>query len=63
LFERQQRGNQYFTQDRQQYFGYARIDAALTSKIRVFGSWLTQYAREAGDEFPTADPTASESGP
>jgi hypothetical protein len=55
-------GNQYFTQDRQQYFGYARIDAALTSKIRVFGSWLTQYAREAGDEFPTADPTASESG-
>jgi hypothetical protein len=46
-------GNQYFTQDRQQYFGYGRIDAALTSKIRVFGSWLTQYAREAGDEFPT----------
>ena len=30
-------GNQYFTQDRQQYFGYGRIDAALTQKIRVFG--------------------------
>lgn len=54
-------GNQTFTQDRQQYFGYGRLDAELTSKIRVFGSWLTQYAREAGDEFPTADPTASES--
>ena len=54
-------GNQYFTQDRQQYFGYGRIDAALTQKIRVFGSWLTQYARETGDEFPTADPTHSES--
>ena len=55
-------GNQYFTQDRQQYFGYARLDAELTDKIRVFGSWLTQYAREAGDEFPTNDPTPSESG-
>jgi hypothetical protein len=54
-------GNQYFTQDRQQYFGYGRIDAALTQKIRVFGSWLTQYARETGDEFPIADPTATES--
>jgi outer membrane receptor protein involved in Fe transport len=54
-------GEQYFTQDRQQYFGYGRIDAALTSKIRVFGSWLTQYARETGDEFPIEDATASES--
>jgi outer membrane receptor protein involved in Fe transport len=54
-------GNQYFTQDRQQYFGYGRIDAAITQRIRVFGSWLTQYAREAGDEFPIADPTSSES--
>jgi len=55
-------GNQYFTSDRQQYFGYARIDAALTQKIRVFGSWLYQYARETGDQFPTADPSAAEAG-
>ncbi len=54
-------GNQYFTQDRQQYFGYARIDAALTQKIRVYGSWLYQYARETGDELPTADPISTES--
>ena len=53
-------GNQYFTQDRQQYFGYGRIDAALTQKIRVFGSWLYQYARETGDEIPTSDPISTE---
>jgi hypothetical protein len=49
-------GVQYFTQDRQTYFTTARIDAALTSKIRVFGSWLYQYARETGDSMPTGDP-------
>ena len=51
-------GNQYFTQDRQTYFGSFRIDASLTNKIRVFGSWLDQYARETGDNLPTADPVA-----
>lgn len=54
-------GNQYFTQDRQQYFGYARIDAEVTPKIRVFGSWLYQYARETGVSIPTSDPIATES--
>jgi len=49
-------GVQYFTQDRQTYFGSLRIDAALTSKIRVFGSWLYQYGRETGDSLPTGDP-------
>jgi hypothetical protein len=49
-------GNQYFTQDRQTYFGTARLDATLTQKIRVFGSWLIQYARETGDNLPTNDP-------
>jgi hypothetical protein len=52
-------GSQYFTQDRQTYFTTFRIDAALTSKIRVFGSWLYQYARETGDSLPGADPTES----
>ncbi len=57
-------GNQYFTQDNQTYFGTGRIDATLTQKIRVFGSWLYQYAREtgAGSAFPIADPEKSESG-
>jgi len=51
-------GDQYFTQDRQTYFGTVRFDAALTQKIRVFGSWLDQYARETGDSLPGADPVA-----
>ena len=54
-------GLQYFTQDRQTYFGTARLDATLTQKIRVFGSWLYQYARETGDQLPTSDPVASQS--
>jgi len=54
-------GEQYFTQDRATYFGTIRLDAALTSKIRVFGSWLTQYARETGDALPYGDPVGYES--
>jgi hypothetical protein len=49
-------GDQYFTQDNQTYFGTARLDATLTQKIRVFASWLNQYARETGDNLPTNDP-------
>ncbi|MGB8261670.1 MAG: TonB-dependent receptor [Terracidiphilus sp.] len=54
-------GKQYFTQDRQTYFGTARLDATLSQKIRIFGSWLYQYARETGDSLPIADPTKPES--
>jgi len=54
-------GNQYFTQDKQTYFGTMRIDAAVTSKIRVFASWLDQYARETGDIMPYNDPINAES--
>lgn len=50
-------GKQYFTQDRQTYYGTGRLDAALTSKIRAYASWLYQYARETGDALPTSDPT------
>ncbi|HME34196.1 MAG TPA: TonB-dependent receptor [Candidatus Sulfotelmatobacter sp.] len=53
-------GEQYFTQDRQTYFGSARLDATLTQKIRVFGSWLIQYARETGDNLPDNDPVKSQ---
>ncbi|HUA93422.1 MAG TPA: TonB-dependent receptor [Terracidiphilus sp.] len=55
-------GNQYFTQDRQTYYTYARLDAALTDRIRVYGSWLYQYAREAGSSFPISDPTPTQAG-
>ena len=54
-------GSQYFTQDRQTYYGYFRLDAALTSKIRVFGSWLSQGSRETGQNMPVGDPISSES--
>ena len=52
-------GRQHFTQDQQTYFTTARLDAVLTQKIRVFGSWLYQYQRENGDSLPGADPIAS----
>jgi Carboxypeptidase regulatory-like domain len=48
-------GNQLFTQDLQQYYSTARLDASLTSKIRVFGSWLYQFQRETGVNLPGAD--------
>jgi len=48
-------GNQVFTQDNQQYFSTVRLDATLTQKIRVFGSWLYQYTRESGANLPNAD--------
>jgi hypothetical protein len=54
-------GLQYFTRDRQTYFGTLRVDAKLNDNFRVFGSWLDQYARETGDSLPIGDPVASES--
>jgi len=44
-------GAQYFTQDRQTYYGTARLDASLTQKIRLYGSWLYQYSRETGNSM------------
>jgi hypothetical protein len=55
-------GNQYFTQDNQQYFATGRLDFTATQKIRLYGSWLYQYARETGDSLPGADPINSEAG-
>jgi hypothetical protein len=53
-------GNQIFTNDSQQYFGTARIDATLTNKIRVFGSLLYQYQRATGVSLPGRDPINAE---
>lgn len=49
-------GNQTFTRDGQTYYGEARVDAAVTNKIRVWSSWLTQYQRVTGVR-PLADST------
>jgi outer membrane receptor protein involved in Fe transport len=55
-------GAQYFTQDKQSYFTNARLDYAATSRIRLYASWLYQYARETGAAMPISDPVNSESG-
>ena len=49
-------GTQYFTQDRQTYYATGRLDATVTQKIRLHGSWLNQYGRETGVNLPTNDP-------
>ena len=53
-------GRQYFTQNKNTYYGTARLDASLTQKIRAYASWLYQYARETGDSLPVSDPTAGQ---
>jgi hypothetical protein len=44
-----------FSQNTQTYYTTARIDVAATQKIRVFGSWLYQYQRQAGENLPASD--------
>ena len=42
-----------FSQNYHTDYGYARIDAEVSNKVRVFGSFLTQGQREAGENLPT----------
>jgi hypothetical protein len=44
-----------FSRNQQTYYSTARVDASVTNKIRVFGSWLYQYQRETGVNLPKAD--------
>ncbi|HSS96649.1 MAG TPA: carboxypeptidase regulatory-like domain-containing protein, partial [Terriglobales bacterium] len=46
-----------FARNTQTYYGNARVDAVLTQKIRVFGSWLSQYQRQNGVNLPHGDST------
>ncbi len=46
-----------FSRNTQTYYTTARIDASVSQKIRVFGSWLYQYQRQAGETQPFADST------
>ncbi|MGA8438558.1 MAG: TonB-dependent receptor [Candidatus Sulfotelmatobacter sp.] len=48
-------GIQPISRDSQVYFSTARLDFVATQKIRLFGSWLYQYARESGASLPAAD--------
>jgi hypothetical protein len=49
-------GVEKFTQSEKQYYTTARLDYALSQKVKLFGSWLYQYSRENGARLPTADP-------
>ncbi|HEY3929248.1 MAG TPA: TonB-dependent receptor [Candidatus Koribacter sp.] len=53
-------GAQLFTQDLQQYYSTARLDYAMSQKVRLFASWLYQYGRETGASLPVEDPVAQE---
>jgi|HubBroStandDraft_6_1064221.scaffolds.fasta_scaffold01746_4 outer membrane receptor protein involved in Fe transport len=46
-----------FSQNTLTYYTTARIDASVTQKIRVFGSWLYQYQRQTGELLPRSDST------
>jgi len=48
-------GTTPFSSNSRIYYTNARIDAALTQKIRVFGSWLYQFQRVNGEFLPAAD--------
>jgi len=50
-------GETPFSQNQQTYYTNSRLDYALTSKIRVFASWLYQYQKETGEDLPFADST------
>ena len=46
-----------FSRNTQTYYTTARVDAVVTQKIRVFGSWLYQYQRQTGVNLPHGDST------
>ena len=46
-----------FSRNQQTYYTTARVDASVSQKIRVFGSWLYQYQRETGAGLPFSDST------
>jgi len=51
-------GLQTFNTDQQTYFTTARVDAALTQKMRVYASWLYQLQRSSGAVLPVGDSNA-----
>jgi Carboxypeptidase regulatory-like domain/TonB dependent receptor len=44
-----------YSQNQQTYYTTARIDASVSQKIRVFGSWLYQFQKESGQLLPRPD--------
>ena len=46
-----------FSQNTQTYYTNARIDAAVTKKLRVYASWLYQLQKQSGENLPFWDST------
>jgi hypothetical protein len=44
-----------FSQNTNTYYTTARIDAQVSQKVRVFGSWLYQLQKQYGQALPPAD--------
>src|SRR5882757_7581750 len=44
-----------FSQNTQTYYTNARIDAAVTKKLRLYGSWLYQLQKQSGELLPFPD--------
>jgi hypothetical protein len=44
-----------FSQNTNTYYTYGRVDASITKKIRVFGSWLYQFQKQNGESLPGPD--------
>jgi Carboxypeptidase regulatory-like domain len=44
-----------FSQNTQTYYGMGRIDAVVSQKIRLYGSWLYQLQKQSGENLPNAD--------
>jgi hypothetical protein len=49
-------GNQTFRQQDKFYYATGRLDATVSQKIRLYGSWLYQYERLEGNALPIRDP-------
>ena len=49
-------GKKTFKQEDKFYYTTARLDATLSQKVRVFGSWLYQFERLTGNSLPIRDP-------
>jgi len=44
-----------FSQNTQTYYTTARVDAVVTHKLRLYGSWLYQLQKQHGTNLPFAD--------
>ena len=48
-------GTVKFAQNTRTYYTTARVDAEVTKKLRVYGSWLYQLAKQYGENLPNPD--------